>query len=232
MLKARIVKNVLVSCLDTDGYVIIPKEVQIIGTGAFKNTKVMAVVLHEGVKEVQANSFENCKILNRVYIPRSVKVVGKDAFYNCPNLTIRVEAGTDTTFWHEDWECADEVEWNYRFKDYDEEFIRSVAAEMAEAILNLIKLRRYGEECLFPDYYEVERLRQVTSETVDLALSSFEEMYDRANYYKEIKGDKKLFNDIHFLLEFYEFIFKGCREPYITESDAKYWRNKCNRYTY
>ena len=232
MIKAKIENNVLVSCLDTDGYVIIPKEVQIIGEGAFEGTKVMAVILHDNVKVIEKNAFKNCKIFNRVYIPKTVKEVGEDAFYNCPNLTIRIEQGTDTTLWHEDWECADEVDWNYEFKNYDNYTIKNIAKEMSEAILNLIKLRRYKEETIFPDYYEAQELRQITSTTVDYSLTIFEELYDRANYLKEIKKDKKLFKNIKFLLEFYQYIFKACNASYISESDARYWRNKCSKYTY
>ena len=57
MIKAKIEKNTLVSCLDTDGYVIIPKEVQIIGEGAFEGTQVMAVILHDDVKVIKKNAF-------------------------------------------------------------------------------------------------------------------------------------------------------------------------------
>ena len=78
MIKAKIENNILVSCLDTDGYVIIPKEVQIIGEGAFEGAQVMAVILHDNVKVIKKNAFKNCKNLTKVCLSKDAKI-----FENC-----------------------------------------------------------------------------------------------------------------------------------------------------
>ena len=140
MIKCKVRNSVLISCDDTDGYVIIPKNVKVIGEGAFEGCSVMALIMHDGVKEIRENAFRNCRIFNRIYIPKGVKKIGEDAFYNCPNLTIRVETGTDTSLWDENWEGADVVEWDYdlhyhfdrKFRDMD---IRWIEQSMAYSIL-------------------------------------------------------------------------------------------------
>ena len=48
--------------------------------------KQTSVVIPEGVTEIQANAFKNCKSLTSITIPSSVTKIGKDAFYWCSSL--------------------------------------------------------------------------------------------------------------------------------------------------
>ncbi len=56
-------------------------------TGAFEGcTSITAVVIPDGVTEIQDNAFYDCTSLETVTIPSSVTLLRNCAFYDCPNL--------------------------------------------------------------------------------------------------------------------------------------------------
>ncbi|MDE6068670.1 MAG: leucine-rich repeat domain-containing protein [Treponemataceae bacterium] len=72
------------------------------GKSAFSYTKLTSVVIPEGVTEIGRLSggdntdgaFENCKSLESVEIPASVKTIGFGTFFFCNNLKEVKYAGT------------------------------------------------------------------------------------------------------------------------------------------
>lgn len=68
--------------------VIIPPEVQIIGTDAFaKNCNIENVVIPEGVTTIEDWAFYGCKSLQSVQLPNSITHIGEGAFEDCLSLT-------------------------------------------------------------------------------------------------------------------------------------------------
>lgn len=70
----------------SDGEVIIPEDVTVIGQGAFRQTVVSRVVFHKNVREIQKDAFANCGSLKSISIPSTVEVIGEGAFRQCMNL--------------------------------------------------------------------------------------------------------------------------------------------------
>lgn len=76
---------------------ILKKEIKTVGitsdiTGIdsemFKDfTKLTEIVLHENVKTIADNAFENCGSLKYIGIPKNVTYIGENAFKNCESLT-------------------------------------------------------------------------------------------------------------------------------------------------
>ena len=67
--------------------IVIPGEIQVIGSGAFYGCENLKhVEIEEGVKNVGVNAFGDCKNLENVSIPNSATTVGI-AFDGCTNLT-------------------------------------------------------------------------------------------------------------------------------------------------
>lgn len=57
-------------------------ELNVIGSGAFKGTQLRKVILPEGLVEIGDYCFNSCPHLMYVVLPKSLKKIGKDAFYN------------------------------------------------------------------------------------------------------------------------------------------------------
>lgn len=58
-------------------------------TGAFEGcTSITAVVIPDGVTEIQDNAFYDCTSLETVTIPSSVTLLRNCAFCDCPNLRV------------------------------------------------------------------------------------------------------------------------------------------------
>lgn len=67
--------------------VTVPEGIQIIFCDAFANSSVEKVVLPEGLLEIAARAFRNCKRLGSIIIPESTVYIKDEAFYNCTSLT-------------------------------------------------------------------------------------------------------------------------------------------------
>ena len=83
--------------IGTETDIVIPSQIDgktvsaignVIGTtGAFEGcTSITAVVIPEGVTEIQDNAFYGCTSLETVTIPSSVTLLRNCAFCDCPNL--------------------------------------------------------------------------------------------------------------------------------------------------
>ena len=61
--------------------------VKAIREGAFDaNTDIHKIVIEDGVEKIDAHAFASCMGLESIYIPASVKNIGKGIFYNCNSL--------------------------------------------------------------------------------------------------------------------------------------------------
>ncbi len=69
----------------------IPNDVCIVAGGAFAGLNVCGIVLPDGLEEIRANAFKDCVNFRKVYIPKTVKIIEKDAFAGCGLLKIYCE---------------------------------------------------------------------------------------------------------------------------------------------
>lgn len=69
----------------------IPDGVRVIGCDAFGGLSVREIVLPDGVAVIEKNAFKDCARLEKIFIPKSVKEIGDDAFCGCFRLTIYCE---------------------------------------------------------------------------------------------------------------------------------------------
>ncbi len=66
--------------------VLVPKGVKIISSIAFKiDQTTKRIVLPKGVEEIETRAFD-CKSLQEIEIPKTVKIIGIASFYDCPSL--------------------------------------------------------------------------------------------------------------------------------------------------
>ncbi len=66
-----------------------------IGEEAFKAMQIRSVTVPSGVKEIDWFAFSACTVLECIYIPSSVTLVGYGAFDYCPkSLTVKCEKGS------------------------------------------------------------------------------------------------------------------------------------------
>lgn len=63
----------------------IPSNIKIIGRNAFRQSVVRNLVIPEGVEEIDCYAFE-CSALEKITLPKSLKIIRSGAFSNCPNL--------------------------------------------------------------------------------------------------------------------------------------------------
>lgn len=85
--------------LSTEDVVRVPEDVSgaaviSIGTEAFAHSEVKEVYLPEGVLDIGDRAFFECAGLQTVMLPASLQSMGKFAFNNCPNLVLKVPAGS------------------------------------------------------------------------------------------------------------------------------------------
>ena len=74
--------------------VIIPNNVTVIGTDAFKDcTGLRSAVIPDSVVSVESSAFENCSGLTSITIPESVAFIGSAAFKNCVRLAVIAVSG-------------------------------------------------------------------------------------------------------------------------------------------
>ncbi len=70
------------------------RQMQFIGNGAFRDTDIRSITLGSRVTYIGNRIFSDCKKLQRVYIPASVKGINPGAFNNCTSLrAINVASG-------------------------------------------------------------------------------------------------------------------------------------------
>lgn len=73
----------------------VPKEVTVIGAGAFDHLgKMQTLELPDSVTQVEAGAFSYCPSLSRVVIPHTVENIAKGAFFECPNVYIDTMQGS------------------------------------------------------------------------------------------------------------------------------------------
>ena len=83
-----------------DTYIVIPSyidgyKVVKIGESAFANSKITAVIISEGIIEIDWFSFYSCPMLTSATIPTTVKSIGYGAFDGVsPKFTVNCSAGT------------------------------------------------------------------------------------------------------------------------------------------
>jgi hypothetical protein len=76
---------------------ILPNNLTVIGSGAFKNwDSLTGVIIPPTVSRIEAEAFRGCSGLVRIIIPAGVTGIGADAFSSCGSLTVVTFAGTST----------------------------------------------------------------------------------------------------------------------------------------
>lgn len=82
-----IINEVLIGCLSEESIITIPKEVSIIGAGAFFGCEELKeVIIPENVMRIGDQAFAFCHGLTKIDIPGNVEDVGNAAFLFCENL--------------------------------------------------------------------------------------------------------------------------------------------------
>lgn len=74
--------------------VIVPGSLQTMGNHAFAYSSISKAVFLPGAQEIGICAFYGCQKLDTVTIPESVRVIGEDAFYDCPLLSRIYYGGT------------------------------------------------------------------------------------------------------------------------------------------
>ncbi len=55
------------------------------------------------LERIGESAFFGCINLEKIFIPKSVQYIGRNAFKNCPKLTIYCEADKQPNTWDKDW---------------------------------------------------------------------------------------------------------------------------------
>ncbi len=82
----------------------IPKNVKVLGTWAFVNSRIRNIKIEEGLEEIGDNTFSQCG-LQRVTIPSTVTKIGNNIFLSTNIKTIAInkkEGSLDTSTWKAD----------------------------------------------------------------------------------------------------------------------------------
>ena len=89
-------KRYVVTKIDESGFtsldghydsVVLPDNLKIIGSSAFKGTTIKSITLNNKLEEIQSSAFRDCENLTAIVIPGSVKSINKDVFLNCTSLS-------------------------------------------------------------------------------------------------------------------------------------------------
>ncbi len=64
----------------------LPDSLEVIGKGAFANTKIKEIIIPSNVKEIGREAFSNCAGITSVIIPSKCRSIGARAFLDCPGL--------------------------------------------------------------------------------------------------------------------------------------------------
>lgn len=84
--KFNIVNGCLKSWTGNETVVVIPDNVTSIANYAFKNSSIQHVIFGRNVTEIGMGAFENCGNLQKVELPKGLKIIENMAFYGCLNL--------------------------------------------------------------------------------------------------------------------------------------------------
>ncbi len=76
----------VVQYIGSDSVVMIPKGITGIRANAFKNRRVLSVMLQDGVTYIGDNAFQDCSTLRSVHISSGLTSIGMNAFRGCSNL--------------------------------------------------------------------------------------------------------------------------------------------------
>ena len=96
--------------------VILPKNLKVIGEGAFYGcTGLTSITIPDSVEIIGKQAFEECYNLAEVIIPSGVTSVGWGAFISCNINTIYCEANTKPDEWNENWNYKTHYEKNGRY---------------------------------------------------------------------------------------------------------------------
>ena len=63
------------------------------------------------ITKISKYAFYNCSSLADIYIPKTVNVIDEAAFMGCTNLTIKCEATSKPSGWHDLWTTTDKIIW-------------------------------------------------------------------------------------------------------------------------
>ena len=113
----------------------IPESVTSIGNGAFMNSALQTVNLPSKLSSLGRYSFQDCANLNTVIVRAMDTIIGGEAFYNCPNLTIYCIEGSQFHY------CAASTSNNWPY-----EFIGGLCGEELkwETIGNILEISGSG----------------------------------------------------------------------------------------
>ncbi len=79
--------GIMISYKGTVADVTLPDSVSQIASGAFYNSAIKSIVLHDNLTYIGMRAFMNCKNLKAINIPKSVKAIDNEAFANCTALS-------------------------------------------------------------------------------------------------------------------------------------------------
>lgn len=68
------------------GTVALPATLKTIGHSAFAHSSVEKIAFNEGLETIEGNAFYNCRNLDNVVLPTTLKELGEMAFYSCQSL--------------------------------------------------------------------------------------------------------------------------------------------------
>ena len=86
--------------------------ITLIGMEAFYNCESLTSIdLSKTITKISKYAFYNCSSLADIYIPKTVNVIDEAAFMGCTNLTIKCEATSKPSGWHDLWTTTDKIIW-------------------------------------------------------------------------------------------------------------------------
>ena len=98
--------------------IVVPDCVQMIEANAFENSSIIDITLPEGLIKIGTRAFANCKDLEKINMPSTLKIIEEEAFLDCSHLDLEapqyVRCGKDvfkgTLLWVKEQQCKEESE--------------------------------------------------------------------------------------------------------------------------
>ena len=66
--------------------VVLPENITIVGSGAFRNTALTSIEIPDGVKRIDSYAFNRCKSLESISLPNELVEIGWVTFWECTSL--------------------------------------------------------------------------------------------------------------------------------------------------